>query len=200
VTRKPRPAKRVGRKRRTLGISLLALAAATITASAASGFYWVEWHAPLSDWSLWGGRINVYAYDVPAARRFVRNSAPNKPGLWSGKRTDDGIHWLFWWGWEHQQLTAGDPQTGGVAIDDRNLGFFGVASMQRGGVTINTSNVILWPPGLIAALGGVILYTCGRRARSRAIVGACRACGYDLTATPPGSPCPECGKPQATAA
>lgn len=53
---------------------------------------------------------------------------------------------------------------------------------------------------LFAALSWLLLFMPSiARRRLRARRGACPACGYDLRATPPGSPCPECGPPQRSA-
>jgi hypothetical protein len=50
---------------------------------------------------------------------------------------------------------------------------------------------------LYAALWWLLLFIPGiARIRLRARRGACTACGYDLRATSPGSPCPECGSSQ----
>jgi len=68
---------------------------------------------------------------------------------------------------------------------------------QLGGYSLATG--LLWPGLLLDALCfGVIwypvLFAPGliRRARRRRR-GQCTACGYNLAATPPGQPCPECG-------
>ena len=53
---------------------------------------------------------------------------------------------------------------------------------------------MLWPIALTANIGGALLVRNGSRARLRARIGKCVACGYDLSGLTPGSSCPECGK------
>jgi hypothetical protein len=60
-------------------------------------------------------------------------------------------------------------------------------------------NAPMWmvelPIWLLALPGGVLAVISHRRWRRaiRAESGLCRRCGYDLSATAPGQPCPECG-------
>lgn len=55
--------------------------------------------------------------------------------------------------------------------------------------------VPLWALAAPLALATALLWRSEFAARRRARVGLCPNCRYDLSATPTGSPCPECGSP-----
>jgi hypothetical protein len=52
-------------------------------------------------------------------------------------------------------------------------------------------SVPLWAPGSASLLGALVLFYLDRRRR---LPNSCPRCRYDLSATPPSAPCPECGE------
>jgi hypothetical protein len=59
---------------------------------------------------------------------------------------------------------------------------------------VRSGAMIFWPVPVLLAIPGVVLWRRGRRAAARARRNFCAGCGYDLSATPVGRPCPECGR------
>ena len=53
--------------------------------------------------------------------------------------------------------------------------------------------ICFWPLPLLLTAAGVPLLLSGRRARRRAVAGACMQCGYDRRGLAAGAVCPECG-------
>ena len=75
---------------------------------------------------------------------------------------------------------------------------FGVACVSTGDLRPSGPYVgvwmLLWPVALaLTSIATAVLWS-GARARRRAMIGCCRACGYSLAGLGKGSACPECGK------
>ena len=105
---------------------------------------------------------------------------------------------LEWWitagwptaRWVHQELRRKPP------FHWRTLGFDGEWWRQdeRRGNVMATRSVTVPYWFLAAAAGALPAVRLSRRLRHRRLHEQCRACGYDLRATP--RRCPECGTPQ----
>jgi hypothetical protein len=52
---------------------------------------------------------------------------------------------------------------------------------------------VAWPIPVVFLIAGVVPLWSGWRVRRRVRSGGCLRCGYDLSATPAPTPCPECG-------
>jgi hypothetical protein len=63
-------------------------------------------------------------------------------------------------------------------------------------IRVRRLDAALWPLPLPPLLLGTFLLLSAYRLRLRASLGLCPRCAYDLRATPPTSPCPECGTPR----
>lgn len=62
-------------------------------------------------------------------------------------------------------------------------------------IRVHRLHAALWPLPLPPLLLAIPLLYSARKARRRATLHLCLKCAYDLRATPPTSPCPECGTP-----
>lgn len=127
--------------------------------------------------------------------QFAPGSSAPQPGL---RGSDYGFGWPFicmWYqvlGQDHNLTVIGAELRGGLLISGQPA-------------TVGTPRCRIIPlfPAWLGLLGNTFLYAAAwaslliiipmllRANRRRR--GLCPACAYDLRATPPGSPCPECG-------
>lgn len=181
VPTSPRPIKRIGRKRRVLGWTLLTLGVFAAGLWFASGFVWYGWRCigPLElsntrytlSLSAGAGNLDVGLQTPPLAPPQFRQVAgrPRTPLTgWSVEWTPDR-----WW-----------------SISTVTYGFVTRTSWWLA--------VPLWLVCLPLALAGVLLVRSGNTARRRALTGYCKACGYDLSGLGAEAKCPECGRELAT--
>ena len=170
---KPHPANKVGRKRRTLGWTLLTLGVLVAAVWVASGWWRADriagWYAAhIQNGSVYRERFGP----------FIPGKYPD-PGPWRVSPIED---YPGTWKWK--------ATYGFAAPVDWS---FGVASQEDlGGVKVLT--VVLWPIPLLLWTPAALLLRSGIIARRRAMTGSCAKCGYSLAGLGDGALCPECGK------
>jgi len=187
--KKPRPNKRIGRKRRAAGWTLL-----TLGVVAAAVWVWSGWdclHVALGRWklALFGGQF--FVFDVPAQDPLTDPAAWIEfEGGFEGHLSDIAIDpsacrrdwWLTF-------STSGGP-------GEWSLWWGRPKSVSRADATWSDFTLAVfptWPIPLLLCTPAALLFRPGDP-RRRALKGGCAKCGYSLTGLVPGAPCPECGK------
>ncbi|MFT3685336.1 MAG: hypothetical protein QM783_10490 [Phycisphaerales bacterium] len=180
-----KPRRYPGRKRRTAGTILLALALLVATAWGASR--WWRFSYDFED----GQNDRVLYFTRGFFGYWQRTVASNQfsPGWSTEKLDDESIGCIWWFGWTTDQSAASSSSV-----------FWGVA-----GATPSTGSpsgfvarwMLFWPVVLVLTASGASVWWSGSRARKRAITGCCRHCGYSLAGLAPDAACPECGRPSA---
>jgi hypothetical protein len=137
----------------------------------ASQWRWVGWNRKPNRAFLQSGMITLFT-DPDVYMPYTG------PQVYSW-RAEPGASWIWFTntsGWEKHW----------------SLGLIAWGSMNGGTQTV--FEVAFWPLPLLLTLAGVPVLVSGVRARRRAKVGACPACGYDRRGIPAAAVCPECGK------
>jgi hypothetical protein len=170
--KKPRSTKEIGRKRRTLGWTLLALGVIAAGALVTS-----RWRTVMFDAASWRvgcdrGLVFVHNFDKPVATGRVGAGFMVSPA----PAEDPGIRLSI--------HTGGPPPHWNVGVASR------VDAPLLGSVV---TVVLLWPLPLFFLPAGALLLRSGIVVRKRAITGKCRKCGYDLAGLAAERLCPECG-------
>ena len=162
--------KRIGRKRRAAGWTLLTLGVIVAGVWVASGWWsaaWVKDHL----------EIRCYRGVVRMSRNRML-----KPGWSSYPATGNGRR--FVWALRPGNLAVEDmppAMTGGL--------YTTWGTMYDWAVSIN-----LWPIPLLLWTPAALLLRSGILARRRAATGSCAKCGYSLAGLSAGAACPDCGK------
>ena len=174
--------KATGRKRRTLGWTLLTLGMLVAGMWAASGWWTLGygWAAalPLGGGVRQGqvrvhigsGRVSVLQTDLPDS--LAQFGLPFKSG-WGLQPTASIERTLMW-----RALTEQMRQSDAAISDYGLIAFFD--DDPTGVYVYKGCIVVLWPVPLLMLGGGALLLWRGIRARRRAMTHLCRTCGYDL--------------------
>jgi hypothetical protein len=178
----PRPANKIGRKRRVMGWTLLTLGVLVAGVWVASCYWEAEWICPASGVQLRWGTVSTYSVSFsptgpppaspPGTLGFA--AAPvdphNRKLVLIVPRNDVPSNYAF----QHLFVVAHYRSPDAVAID----GYF----------------IALWPIPLLLWTPAALLLRSGILARRRAIAGTCSKCGYSFAGLAADAPCPECGK------
>lgn len=180
---KKAPASKIGRKRRTLGWTILTLG--LVVAGVWFASRWLR-----LDFSLGSARSHCltqgvlvipgypdpscppWSFQLRSAWRHSNSSSVLKGWCWRSTQ----VRWI---NWESPDLQVTDLYVTASASFSRKLLFL---------------VVVLWPIPLLLCPPGGLLLRSGIIARRRAMTGKCRSCGYNLTGLGPDAKCPECGK------
>lgn len=173
----------IGRKRRTLGWTLLGLGVPAAVVWIASGWMGITRDVGKRTWSVSRGGWSVM--DRPVAR--TQGWTFNSPEEWTPS-------WQMWHGWESRDESGVDP---GLTVNIRLMrGLYRYWSI-RGrtpGFGYDVHAVALWPVPVLLCGSGAWLLRSGLITRRRAQANACAKCGYSLAGLDPAAACPECGK------
>jgi hypothetical protein len=172
--KKERSSKRIGRKRRAAGWTLLLLGLPVAGVWVASGW----WRFSLGTTHRWLGCSRgcvVYGRSTAVGSSVTAKCVfqPQAPG-------DVGFEWWFDWG-PKRGFQIGETVFYGVTRDSDYGEYREFAAL-------------LWPVPLLLWAAGVPVLRSGILARRRAHAGLCGKCGYSLAGLVAGAPCPECGK------
>lgn len=172
--KKPRPAKSIGRKRRAAGWTLLALGVIVAGVWVASGWWLVTGWCGDTRWFCRNGSMGC---QIGVRRSSLPFSSPTFAMETYSERS------RFTLRAESPLIRQGD---------DLDLFVFAVLSpTSHPGIRILA--FALWPIPLLLCAPAAFLLRSGIIARRRAMTNTCPMCGYSLTGTAEGSPCPECG-------
>jgi hypothetical protein len=171
----------IGRRRRTLGLTLLALGTLIAALWAFSGWWRTGYYFDngKSAVQLESGYL-IYLGNVGPFR-----GDPDGFYVWAA--AGRGLLQRFTW-WQG----VGYMNEKSIFISFQ----FGVGSYVSAASSSNfvTAFLLLWPfPLVVWAAGGVCLRS-SILARRRALASKCKSCNYDLTGLAAGAACPECGK------
>ena len=170
--KKPRP----GRKRRTLGWTLLILGLLVAAVWVASGWCGIGYGSADTWSSFHRGTVTVTQIEK-------RNTFIYPLGL-SGQSSGTLIPQWEWTG-------EGGDISSPLLVERRTIG---VAWYYRQLGLCRVYGVVLWPIPLLLWIPAALLLRSGILARRRAVKGQCAKCGYSLAGLADGAACPECGK------
>lgn len=176
-----------GKRRLRIGLAIVAcsVAMAGFAASTSTRSFRVEWSTPRfrSAIDAVQGELNL-SFDFGGAdpREYSFSSRMNLLATTKFAWTRRWLYDRFAWTW-HFFAIPSVCEAMYIPGQFRSQGYF----------TIKT---ICWIPIALTLASSAPWLILGWRAHRRANrPGRCRDCGYDLGATPPGAPCPECGRP-----
>jgi hypothetical protein len=173
VHEEARPPSRVGRKRKALGASFVALGLLF-----AALWVWSGWR------ELWFGYGTFDVRVTSGEARVAWNRVGMKTLSWETMPAPFPPHprWQTWHGWGEELML---PQSRLV---------YGVASVRFTAGKPWGAIVLIWPFPFVLAAAGTLFLRSGFAARQRALSNLCGSCGYDRAGLAVDARCPECGK------
>ena len=171
---KPRPSSRIGRKRRTLGWTILIFGVIVAGVWVAGRWWSAEWRLGKNCIFTRWGVVGCESSTSRLARYGTELRANPEPGWW------------MWCGW-------GDLEDEVRRTYSR--GFYWKQEIYVFSSRLTTfASIVLWPIPLLLLPPAALLLRSGIVARRRAMTGKCKVCGYDLAGLGECAKCPECGK------
>jgi hypothetical protein len=158
--------KKIGRKRRAAGWTLVALGVVVAGVWVWSGLGRVE----LPEFVMQRSSLDFHAQHGAVS---VTRAVPANPREGQSRATPPAAPWSEW------------------SVEALPLG---VHRTSYGITAYTTYSAPLWPIPLLLWSSAAVLLRSGILARRRALSGACITCGYSLAGLEVGAPCPECGK------